>query len=136
MESTSWMSSPEVPRACAAFDVAPHGATSFIRPVIAEDDVETDFVQVKAGQVAGIHQGAEDREGKVVLDLKMYVGAKEPGDRVELAGDPPIKVQVEGGYMGDVATCAIALNAVPAVLGCAPGLRTMLDLPPLPAPRR
>ncbi len=121
---------------CAAFDVAPHGATSFIRPVIAEEDVETDFVQVKAGQVAGIHQGAEDREGKVVLDLKMYVGAKDPGDRVELAGDPPIKVQVEGGYMGDVATCAIALNAVPAVLGCAPGLRTMLDLPPLPAPRR
>ncbi|MAB91345.1 MAG: dihydrodipicolinate reductase [Planctomycetes bacterium] len=120
---------------CDAFDVDPRGATTFIRPVICDADIDTGVVKVKAGQVAGIHQGAEDREGKVVLDLKMYVGAKEPGDRVELAGDPPIKVQVEGGYMGDVATCAIALNAVPAVLRAAPGFRTMLDLPALPAPR-
>lgn len=121
--------------ACAAFEVDTRGATTFIRPVIAEDDVDTGFVQVKAGQVAGIHQGAEDREGTITLDLKMYVGAKEPGDRVELSGDPPVKVQVEGGYMGDIATCAIALNSVPAILRAAPGLRTMLDLPALPAPR-
>lgn len=119
---------------CAAFGVDTTGATTFIRPVIADQDVDTGFVSVKAGQVAGIHQGAEDREGKIVLDLKMYVGAKEPGDRVELDGEPPIKVQVEGGYHGDVATCAIALNCVPAILRAEPGFRTMLDLPALPAP--
>ena len=119
---------------CAAFDVDTTGATTFIRPVIADEDVDTGFVQVKAGQVAGIHQGAEDREGKIVLDLKMYVGAKEPGDRVELDGTPSIKVQVEGGYHGDVATCAIALNCVPAIMKTQPGFRTMLDLPAIPAP--
>ncbi|MAG58202.1 MAG: dihydrodipicolinate reductase [Planctomycetes bacterium] len=120
---------------CAAFGVDTAGATTFIRPVIAEERVQTEHVTVEAGQVAGIHQGAEDREGRVILDLKMYVGAKDPGDRVELEGDPPVKVQVEGGYFGDTATCAIALNAVPVIQNAAPGLRTMLDLPGLPAPR-
>jgi len=119
---------------CAAFGVDTTGATTFIRPVIAKEDVLTEFVDVKAGQVAGIHQGAEDREGRIMLDLKMYVGAQEPGDRVEIDGAPSIRVQVEGGYHGDVATCAIALNCVPSILRAAPGLRTMLDLPALPAP--
>ena len=120
--------------ACAAFGVETSGATTFIRPVIAEADITTEFVEVRTGQVAGIHQGAEDREGKIVLDLKMYVGAKEPGDRVQIEGDPPITVQVEGGYMGDIATCAIALNCLNPLLEARPGLRTMLDLPAIPAP--
>ena len=120
--------------ACAAFGVETAGSTTFIRPVIAEADVTTDFVEVRAGQVAGIHQGAEDREGKIVLDLKMYVGAADPGDRVHIEGDPPISVQVEGGYMGDIATCAIALNCLTPLMNAEPGLRTMLDLPAIPAP--
>jgi hypothetical protein len=114
---------------CAALGVETAGATTFIRPVIAEEDVTTEFVTVLAGQVAGIHQGAEDREGRIILDLKMYVGAQDPKDRVDISGDPPIRVTVEGGYHGDVATCAITLNAIDRIRVAQPGLRTMLDLP-------
>jgi 4-hydroxy-tetrahydrodipicolinate reductase len=116
---------------CDALHVEVSGASTFIRPVIAEEDVTTEFVSVRAGQVAGIHQGAEDRDGIVVLDLKMYVGAKNPGDRIEVDGSPNIKVQVEGGYHGDVATCAITLNAIHALEHVRPGLRSMLDMPPI-----
>jgi len=115
---------------CAAFDVDTVGGTTFIRPVISERSVKTEHVSVEPGQVAGIHQGAEDREGIVMLDLKMYVGAEDPGDRVEIEAEPSVKVQVEGGYHGDVATCAITLNAVASVRSASPGFRTMLDVIP------
>jgi 4-hydroxy-tetrahydrodipicolinate reductase len=95
--------------------------------------VKTASVHVQPGQVAGIHQGAEDREGRIVLDLKMFVGADEPGDSVEIEGLPAIKVRVEGGYHGDIATCAMALNAVPSIRAAPPGLRTMLDVIPIHA---
>ena len=120
---------------CSAFGVGTAGATTFIRPVIAEEDIVTDHVQVTAGQVAGVHQGAEDRNGRILLDLKMYVGAKDPHDRVEIDGDPDLRVRVEGGYFGDTATSAIVLNAIPSVRRAEPGLRTMLDVPPFHAPQ-
>jgi hypothetical protein len=118
---------------CTAFGVDPVGGPTFIRPVIAEREVRTEFVHVRPGQVAGIHQGAQDAAGRIVLDLKMYVGAEHPHDRVELTGEPSVLVQVPGGYHGDVATCAIALNAIASVRKAAPGLRSMLDLPPVHA---
>ena len=89
---------------------------------------------MQPGQVAGIHQGAEDREGKVILDLKMYVGAPDPADIVELEGVPKIRTVVEGGYAGDIATCAITLNAVSRIVAAPPGFRSMLDIPPVHAP--
>lgn len=119
---------------CAAFGVETAGATTFIRPVISDKAVKTDFVDLQPGQVAGIHQGAEDRDGKVILDLKMYVGADEPIDEVRIEGVPSIEVKIPGGYHGDVATCAITLNAVPAIREVHPGLRSMLDVRPLRAP--
>ena len=42
---------------------------------------------------------------------------------------PPVRITVEGGIMGDLATAAIIVNAVPRVVAHAPGLVTMLDLP-------
>ncbi len=114
---------------CSAFHVDPTGCSTFIRPVISPKEVKTDFVHVMPGQVAGIHQGAQDATGRIVLDLQMYVGADQPHDRIELTGEPNIAVQVEGGYHGDVATCAISLNAIDSVRRASPGLRSMLDLP-------
>lgn len=116
---------------CDALGVETSGASTFIRPVIAGEAVETEYATVKPGDVAGIHQGAEDRDGLVVLDLKMYVGAKDPKDRIEVDGSPSIRVEVQGGYQGDVATCSIALNAIHALRHVRPGLRSMLDLPPV-----
>jgi len=101
-------------------------------PVLAERRVETPGLDVEAGRVAGIHQTvrveSRGRE-RLVLDLKMYVGAEGSEDRIEIDGTPPLVVRAEGGIFGDTATVAALVNAIPLVLAAPPGLRTVLDLP-------
>jgi 4-hydroxy-tetrahydrodipicolinate reductase len=40
-----------------------------------------------------------------------------------------MKSTIPGGLNGDIATCAITVNAVRAIAKSEPGLKTMLDLP-------
>ncbi|MGB6876531.1 MAG: hypothetical protein WBD87_10900 [Candidatus Acidiferrales bacterium] len=106
--------------------------TETIQPVIAEENVKTEFLEVQAGQVAGVHQVARGISGgaeKVFMELKMYVGAKDPADTVTLAGEPNISLTVPGGTHGDIATAAVAVNAIPTILAAAAGLRTARELP-------
>ncbi len=103
-----------------------------IEPVIAEETVKTEFLEVAAGQVAGVHQFARGTSGgreKIYLELKMYVGAKQPADSIELKGEPNISLVIPGGTHGDVATAAVAVNSIPAILAAPAGLRTSRDLP-------
>jgi len=60
----------------------------------------------------------------------MYVGAPTPRDEVEIDGEPPLRLAIEGGVPGDVATAAILVNALPRVAEARAGLRTILDLAP------
>lgn len=102
-----------------------------IEPVIAEELVKTEFLEVAAGQVAGVHQIARGTSGgkeKIYLELKMYVGAKQPADTIELKGEPNISLVIPGGTHGDVATAAVAVNAITAILAAPAGLRTDKDL--------
>ncbi len=104
-------------------------------PVLAEVDVRTPHLSVRAGQVAGIHHTASGRvrDGRTIsLDLKMYVGAREPRDAIRVDGDPPIDLVIRGGVFGDTATVAALVNAIPAVGNAAAGLTTVIDIP---APR-
>jgi 4-hydroxy-tetrahydrodipicolinate reductase len=119
---------------CAAFGLDVAGASTFIEPVISEREIRTEHAHVRPGFVAGVHQGAKDKTGRIVLDLKMYVGAPDPKDSVVITGTPSFRAVIEGGYHGDVATCAIALNAAEKMHAASPGLRTMLDMPALNAP--
>ena len=103
-----------------------------IEPVIADARVKTEFLEVAPGQVAGVHQIARGTKGgaeKVYMELKMYVGAKDPGDSVELKGQPPLSLVIPGGTHGDVATAAVVVNAIPSILAAQSGLRTARDLP-------
>jgi 2,4-diaminopentanoate dehydrogenase len=103
-----------------------------INPVIAEQTIKTEFLTVAPGHVAGVHQvarGTNEGEEKIFMELQMYVGAKDPGDTVELKGQPDLKLVIPGGTHGDIATAAIAVNAIPAILGAPAGLRTDRDLP-------
>jgi len=105
-----------------------------ITPVIAESPVESKFVKVPAGAVAGIRQVAKGilaGQELVVLDLRMYLGAQNPHDSILIEGVPPVDMMIRGGVQGDRATPAIIVNALPKIEGLEPGLRTMLDLPPL-----
>lgn len=103
-----------------------------IEPVIAHATVKTEFLEVAPGQVAGVHQvarGSARGEEKVFLELKMYVGASEPADSIELKGEPNLSLVIPGGTHGDVATAAVVVNTIPAIVAAPAGLRTSRDLP-------
>ena len=38
---------------------------------------------------------------------------------------------IKNGVNGDIATCAITMNAIPIVINAKPGLRTMADVEPI-----
>lgn len=99
--------------------------------VIAERDVQTRYLSVKAGQVAGVKQiGRGYRNGTPVieLELQMYVGAPESFDAVRIEGDPGIDMVVRGGIAGDPATTALTVNLIGSLEHAPPGLVTMKDL--------
>ena len=103
-----------------------------IEPMIAEEVIKTEFLEVEPGQVAGVHQvgrGTAAGQEKIFMELKMYVGAKNPADTVVLNGDPNLTLTIPGGTHGDVATAAVVVNAIPSILAANAGLRTSRDLP-------
>jgi 4-hydroxy-tetrahydrodipicolinate reductase len=102
--------------------------TETIEPVIAQK--ETDGVP--AGRVLGLHQIALVQTGddpKVILDLTMAVGVSDPSDTIEIAGDPPVHLRVEGGFHGDRATVGCVVNAIPFIVDAPAGLHTVVTLP-------
>lgn len=89
---------------------------------------------VRAGRVEGLRQKARavvDGEERIRLDLTMALDLEDPVDRVRVEGDPSFVAEIPGGLHGDAATCAIVANAIPLVRAAPPGLRTVLDLPPI-----
>lgn len=102
--------------------------TEIIEPVLAK--VETDGVP--AGQVLGLHQIAIVQAGdevRVTLDLTMAVGVADPGDRIEIEGDPPVNLVVSGGFHGDRATVGCVVNAIPFMIQAPAGLHKVVTLP-------
>jgi hypothetical protein len=107
--------------------------TETIEPVVAEKPVKSQFVEVKRGQVSGVHQVARGFKGSqelIVLHLYMHLSTENPGDSVVIEGTPDIELTIKGIH-GDLATAAMAVNAVPKVVSAPPGLVTMKDLPPV-----
>jgi hypothetical protein len=103
-----------------------------IEPVIAAEPVKTEFLEVAPGQVAGVHQIARGTDGgkeKIYMELKMFVGAEDSADSIELRGEPNLALTIPGGTHGDVATAAVIVNAIPSILAAQSGLRTVRDLP-------
>ncbi len=106
--------------------------TETIEPVVARERVKTEYLEVEPGQAAGVHQIARGLAGgqeKIYMELQMYVGAKESSDTIELTGQPNIFLSVPGGTHGDIATAAVVVNSIPAILDAPAGLRTSRDLP-------
>ena len=102
-----------------------------IKPVIAENIVSIDSLKIKKGDVLGVMQigkGFKNGDAVITLLFRAAIGEKNPQDRIVIDGIPKIDMKIKDGINGDIATCAITVNAIPAVIKAAPGLRTMADI--------
>ena len=102
-----------------------------LEPVIAKKPAQFGEICVDTGKVLGVHETVRafvDHTERIVLDLRMYAGAADPHDAVEITGLPDLRLRVDGLH-GDIVTAAVAVNAVTAVLRARPGLLTMRDVP-------
>jgi 4-hydroxy-tetrahydrodipicolinate reductase len=100
-------------------------------PVIAGREIITDTMRIPIGHAAGVQQigkGYVGNEDKITLVFRASVGEPSPQDSIEIKGTPTIKSIIEGGVNGDVATCAITINALKQIIKTQPGLRTMADI--------
>jgi hypothetical protein len=103
-----------------------------LAPVIAESEIVTDAMTIPAGYASGVRQiglGFVDGVEKIHLEFQAAVGEKESYDEVRISGTPEIVSRIKGGVNGDIATCAITLNAAHSVMAAQPGLQTMADVP-------
>jgi len=103
-----------------------------LESIPADTDVDTPYLHVLKGRTAGIHHsiaGYHREKPVLTLDLKMYVGAPESFDRVQVTGTPSLDLIFHGGIFGDTATIATLINAIPSVMSAQPGLYTVNKLP-------
>ena len=104
---------------------------SDVEPVLADRLVKTDYFEVQSGQVRGLKQVARAYTDEGEFMSLTFIAALEAGDEADtitITGSPNLKVKLQGTN-GDIATVAIAVNAVRRVKEAAPGLVTMRDLP-------
>jgi 4-hydroxy-tetrahydrodipicolinate reductase len=100
-------------------------------PIVADHNIRTQYLEVKAGQTCGLHQHAKVKLNggiSLSLDLKMYLDAADPHDAIQIEGDPPLDVIIRGGVAGDHATVAALVNTAPRLLQAPPGLLLITDL--------
>lgn len=103
-----------------------------VEPVVAGEEVSSEAIAVKKGQVAGLRQtarGIMNRKELITLDFQAYIGAKHEYDAITIDGVPPIHQKISPCVHGDLATVAMIVNSIPKIMNAPPGLLTMKDLP-------
>lgn len=102
-------------------------------PVIAEREMPSLMGTIKPGMVCGMRNTAKwsGQNLSIELDLTMAVGAEDPQDRVELTGPVPLTLVIPGATPGDTATVSSLINCARMMPHVTPGLKTMLDMPPV-----
>jgi 4-hydroxy-tetrahydrodipicolinate reductase len=104
---------------------------SGVEPVVAEQEIKTDFFTVAPGRVRGLKQvarGHTDEGEFMTLTFIAALDEEDDGDTITITGRPDLEVKLKGTN-GDIATVAIAVNAIRRVRDAPPGLVTMRDLP-------
>jgi 4-hydroxy-tetrahydrodipicolinate reductase len=106
--------------------------TESLKPVIAQKTITSGYTKIKKGCACGVEQIGRAYMGKkavIKLHFRAAVGEPESFDKVEIIGNPKIESVIAGGVNGDIATCAITVNALRPVASAEPGFKTMLDIP-------
>ena len=105
--------------------------TEKIRPILAKKPMKTKHFSIRPGQVIGVEQIAQGKENeklKAVLELTMRLKAKEPFDEIIIEGVPPVRMKINPGVQGDLATAACLVNAALKLEQAPYGLLTVNDL--------
>lgn len=104
-----------------------------IEPIIADNEVSSEYITVRPGQVRGLSQVASaiDLNGREVVKFEFQASLRPPEafDQVVIKGSPPVDLVIRGGVHGDLATAAVVVNMITKVAAANPGLVTMADLP-------
>ncbi len=106
--------------------------TESLEPVVADQKITVGYKPIEPGMACGVEQigrGFVGNKEVITLHFRAAVGEPKSFDTIRVTGDPNINSTIEGGINGDVATCAITLNAIHSVLLAKPGLVTMSDIP-------
>ena len=99
-----------------------------LEPVLALEPVSSSAINVDKGEARGVEQiafGNKDGICKIEMHFKAAIGEPRSFDRITVKGTPSFSSEIDGGINGDIATCAIAINAINSVLNASPGLHTM-----------
>ncbi len=102
-----------------------------VEPILATKTVKTNYFEVPPGRVIGLRQTACGYSGQGEFVKLVFVAALDheaDQDTVIVKGKPDLHLTLAGTH-GDIATIAIAVNAIRRVHEAAPGLVTMRDLP-------
>lgn len=102
-----------------------------LEPLVADRLITTQFVSVEPGCVRGLKQTARGLTSDQEFMTLTFIAALEAqgeGDSIKISGHPSLDVEIKGTN-GDLATAAIAVNAIKRVRSAAPGLITMRDMP-------
>ena len=105
-----------------------------VEPVIAEEEVSSQFFTVRPGQVKGLKQeafGIVDGREKIRLCFTAYLGASPSFDEVRIEGSPPINARVSPCWHGDEGTVAVVVNLISTVMNAPAGVLTMIDIIPV-----
>jgi hypothetical protein len=105
-------------------------------PILSSVRRATPFVTVEPGNVAGcLHTAIAYQSGEPVISLihpqqiHPHLEGVETGDSIEISGTPNVRLAGSPEIPGGEGTIALAVNLIPRVLGAAPGLHSMADLP-------
>ena len=93
--------------------------TDFLSPILTGDIV------------SGFRQHVTLRAGEKTIDLDLVVdwGLEAPGDRVVVDGEPPLEVEIKGGYHGDLGAAAQIVTALQHCGELPPSFYRPTDLP-------
>jgi hypothetical protein len=109
-----------------------HFETS-VEPILTQQLKETKYLVAQPGQVVGIKQiatASTETDEFMKLTFVAALDADNEQDTITITGKPNLQIRLQGTN-GDLATVAIAVNAIPRVIAADPGLVTMPDLPPV-----
>jgi 4-hydroxy-tetrahydrodipicolinate reductase len=95
------------------------------------DVAETVKPIVRDGTVTGVEQVATLRSDGKKMELRLVLDWKlpDPGDTVHIEGSPPLHIEIEGGYHGDVGTTAQVVRALARCTQLGPGFYRPIDMP-------